>query len=134
MTADDAATTWNTRAMEILSDFKSSGPTASLWQQADLAANGDQALLANRYTELSPEAQDQLRRIVDAMADVKTKSLGAAEGDPLSDATEEFFSEVKRRAVAGGQAVATASKVALVGGIGLVGVLLIAYAILVLKR
>jgi hypothetical protein len=134
MTADEAAASWTNRAMEILTDYRSTGASITLWNQSGIAAQGAQALLENRYNELSPGAQDELRRVIAAMADVNAKSAGAAMGSPLSDGVEEFYSEVRRRSIAGGTAVAQAAKIAGVGAIGIAGVALILYAILVLRR
>lgn len=134
MTADEAAASWTNRAMEVLADYKSQGPSVLLWSQSGNAAIGAQALLENRYDELSEGARDELRRVIDAMADVQAKSAGAAMGSPLSDGVEEFYSEVRRRAVAGTTAVVNATKTAGVSALAIAGVLLIAYAILVLRR
>ncbi len=93
--AETAAASWYQRAVEIIADYKTSGPSARTWQEADVAANGAAALLQHRYSELSAKDIDRLDLLVDVMADVKAKSLGAAQGDPLAAAADAFVESIQ---------------------------------------
>ncbi len=95
MTADDAAKSWLIRVTEIIGDYKTSGPSEQLWYQSSTAANGITALLQARFQELSSGMVTRLGQAVDVCADIKAKSLGAAKGSPLADATQEFFDSIR---------------------------------------
>jgi hypothetical protein len=113
MTADEAGQSWLDRTTEIIQEYGDpSYDRAQVHDEAARAAQGINALLENRSSEISPQMFEWLGQAVDVNAKINADTLDASFQSPWRSAASGFGQDLAQEAKAGLRGVKDAAAAA----------------------